>query len=246
MPSREMIRPTRGKRVRMRGPGIHFVAGGTSFAGTEALKELTALLKLAKKRTRGMKTHIWRPIGEKIIQKAIKQRYRTGGLADGDPVANRWKKLSPVTLMIRAEDKRHGKSDRGGSQPIKRQSLKLQMSTKYWQGQGKNIVRVGSFLDYAPIQEFGGTIKQAIEASDQRTSVSDDGTVYYVTGRDDSGKRVRFKISALSLIDPRPAIYMNDLMISRAMTVVAEYAMRSFEDGEVSVDKIFSSAMKAT
>lgn len=245
MPRARNIVPTRGKRVRMRGPGIHFVAGN-NFAGTEALRELTALLKLAKKRTRGMKTHIWRPIGEGIIQKAIKQRFLTGGLAKGDPVSARWKKLSAATLMIREEEKRLGKGGKNWSQPIKRKTLKLQKSTKYHQGQGKNIVRVGSVLDYAPIQEFGGTIKQAIEATDQRTSVTDDGTVYYVTGRDDNGKRVRLKISALTLIEPRPAIYMNDKMISDSMTVVAEYMMRSFEDGEVNVDKIFSSsAMKA-
>lgn len=238
--------PVKGKKTRRRGPGIHLVAKG-NFDGTEALWELTALLKKAKKRTRGMKTHIWRPIGEKIILKRVKQRFRSGGLADGDPVSARWQKLSDVTVMIRREEKLKGKQDRGGGQPIKRKTLKLQTHTRFWMGQGKNVVRVGAFLGYAPFQEFGGYIKPQIEKAGSPTNMSEDAEkqYYYITGRDDRGKRVRIRIpQATTAVPARPAVYMNKQMVQEATDVVAEYVRTRFEDGPPTVERIMRTAIE--
>jgi len=228
-----------GRIVRPRGPGIHMTAGKSNFAGTESFDAITQLFKVAIKRQRGMKTHVWRPIGEKIIQHRIKQRFRTGGLADGDSLSERWKPLSEVTRMIRREDKRTGSDVKNWAQPIKRKTLKLQKSTKYWKGQGKRIVRVGSFLDYASFQEFGGFIKPHIDKTRTDMSEDDEHNFYYITGRDDTGKRVRIRLPQMTtVVEPRPGIYMNRLMIRETEEVLSNYIIRSFEDGQSYVDNI--------
>jgi len=227
---------------RLRGPGVHFVStrGGN---GSEEFWELTQLLKKAVKRVRGLKTHVWKPIGERIILRRVKQRYRTGGLADGDPVANRWPKLAEVTSMIRKEEARKGQTDRGGGQPVKRKTLHLQDSHSFFMGQGKNIVRVGSLVRYAEVQEFGGSVKDAITETNQFVSESDDHQYYYFTGRDDQGKRVRIRIAQEgSHIPPRPAVYMNRQMVDEATALVAEFVRTRFEDGPPTVERILQTA----
>jgi len=239
MPRHEELAPHRGKAPRLRGPGIHFVATN-NLSGTESINELTALLKLVKKRTRGMKTKIWRPLGKRI-ENQVKQRFRTGGKADGD-VGGAWAPLSEVTKMARREQARKGvKKDRGGSQPIKRQTLKLEQSTKYWEGRGKNIVRVGSFLNYAYWQEYGGPLWAAMEDTGEKLDEDAEGKYFYLTGRDDRGKRVRVRLHQdTAQIPARPAIYMNERMIQEAVDHVANFAISRFADEEINVDKIIT------
>jgi hypothetical protein len=231
----EDISPRSGRRRRMRGPGIHLVTQ-RNVEGSEAFYELTRLLKEVQKRVKGMKELTHRELGTRIRRRIIK-RYENAGQAPGDPPTAKWKPLSELTIEIRRMQKAW--PGKGGKQPIKRKTLKLQRSIKVYKGKGKGIVRVGSGLGYSYLQEFGGALVEPEEGeSEGEYEERVEGEYLYIDGLDDEGKKKHIRIPVRTTIPARPAIYFSDDMIEGAVYVVSEFVKTRFEKSPKTVNKI--------
>ncbi len=165
-------------------------------------------------RIKRIKTTLAQPLG-KIIKQQVQARFLNAGIGPGDLPSDRWDELSRAAIGIRQA--RGTWPGRGGSQPIRRETLRDQRSFSLSFGTGGSIFRYGSKLPSALVHEFGGVIAEDIFIR----SIVD-------------GKERLSKIPAGTIVPARPVLDSNSFILQQMTDTILDYVLHRFDRlGEV-------------